>query len=153
MRNLLTALLGIYATGCMAESSADPADSEATTQALDATASAAHNDSFTVHTTDSGGYGAAEFVDHGPDGDGDDYIVIHDLCSDGHGVKAYAWINGIYLGGMYNGNGLAGAPVIWDPFGDVSGGQNVGLKVCLVDGDGDPTASSCGSATVKSVDG
>ena len=55
MGNLLAALLGIYATGCMAESSADPADSEATTQAQDATPLAAHNDSFTVHTTDSEG--------------------------------------------------------------------------------------------------
>jgi hypothetical protein len=85
---------------------------------------------------------AAEFVAHGTDGD--DYIVIHDLCGDGHGVKAYAWIDGAYFGSMYNGNGLAGAPVIWDPFIDVVGGENVGLKVCLVDGNSDPTASSCG---------
>lgn len=151
MRNLLAALLGIYATGCMGESSADPADSEATTQALDVTPAAAHDDSFTVHTIDSGACGSVEFVDHGTDGD--DYLLIHDLCGDGHGVKAYAWLDGTYLGSMYNGNGLAGAPVTWDPFGNVVGGQSIGLKVCLVDGNDDPTASSCGSATKTSVDG
>lgn len=73
--------------------------------------------------------------------------MIHDLCGDGHGVEAYAWLDGSYYGGKYNGNGLAGAPVSWDPFVFVSGQYNVGLKVCLVDGASDPTASSCGSAT------
>jgi hypothetical protein len=118
---------------------------------VDAIPSAAHNDSFTVRTTDSGGCGSAEFVDHGADGN--DYVVIRDLCRDGHGVKAYAWLDGTYDGSMYNGKGLAGAPVIWGPFSDVAAGQSVGLKVCLVDGDSDPTPSNCGSATKKSVDG
>ena len=140
---MMTKTIGIlfssFILGCVSE---DPADSDATTQAL--------SDDFTVHTTDSGvcgsgGGGSVQFVDNGPAGD--DYVVIHDLCSDGHGVKAYAWINGEYFGSMYNGNGLAGAAVTWHPWNNVFDGESVGLKVCLVDGNNDPTASSCGSAT------
>jgi hypothetical protein len=98
-----------------------------------------------------------EFVDYGPGapggGDNDDYTVIHDYCADGHGVKAYAWINGTFLGSRYNGNGLAGDPVIWDPFGNVAPGNAIGLKVCLVDGNDDPTPFDCTSTTHTSVDG
>jgi hypothetical protein len=68
-------------------------------------------------TTDS--CGAVDFVDYGPGapggGNNDDYAVVHDYCGDGHGVKAWAWLDGVLIGSQYNGNGLAGAPVIWDP--------------------------------------
>ena len=123
-----------------------------------APAAATVDDGFTVYTTD--GCGAVDFVDYGPGapggGNNDDYAVVHDYCGDGHGVKAWAWINGVYLGGKYNGSGLAGAPVVWDPFkayGNVIAGDRVGLKVCLVDGDGDTTPSRCVSFTHTSVDG
>jgi hypothetical protein len=49
-----------------------------------------------------------------------------------------------------------GSYVVWDPFkdwGNVQTGDYVGLKVCLVDGANDPTASHCDSATVRSSDG
>ena len=121
-------------------------------------AAAAHDDSFTVFTTD--GCGAVDFVDYGPGapggGDNEDYAVIHDYCSDGHGVKAWAWLNGTAIGEQYDGNGLAGAPVIWDPFkpwGNVLPGDAVGLKVCLVDGNGDPSPDKCAEHTQTSVDG
>ena len=142
MSKLIGILFPCFIFACVSE---DPTDSEVATQALDATPSAAASDDFTVRTIDSRGGGSAQFVDNGPAGD--DYIVIHDLSADGHGVKAYAWINGIYFGSMYNGNGLAGAAVTWRPWENVFDGDSVGLKVCLVDGDNDPTASSCGSAT------
>ncbi|RKN41250.1 hypothetical protein D7294_16110 [Streptomyces hoynatensis] len=99
----------------------------------------ATDDSFTVYSDDSGFCGSAEFVDYGPGaaggGNNDDYLVIHDLCSDSRGVRAYAWVNGEYLGAKNNTNGLSGAPVVWDPFGNVTGMQVVGLKVCLFDSD------------------
>jgi hypothetical protein len=121
-------------------------------------AAAAHDDSFTVYTTDR--CGAVDFVDYGAGapggGNNDDYAVVHDYCGDGHGVKAWAWLNGILIGEKYNGNGLAGDPVIWDPFkayGNVAPGDSVGLKVCLVDGNGDPTPAKCKSSTHTSEDG
>jgi hypothetical protein len=119
-----------------------------------APASAAIDDSFVTYTTD--GCGAANFVDYGtwPDGStNDDYAVVHDYCSDGHGVRAYAWLDGFYLGSKYNGNGHAGAPVYWDPFGNVLAGDVVGLQVCLVDGSGDTTPSKCVYAEHVSQDG
>ena len=76
---------------------------------------------------------------------------------------AYAWLTrgGVkrYLGDAYDGYGnfeVNGIYVIWDPFkdwGNVQPGDSVGLKVCLVDGADDPTASHCNSATVRSSDG
>jgi hypothetical protein len=121
-------------------------------------AAAAVDDSFSVSTTDD--CGAVNFVDYGPGapggGNNDDYLVIHDYCSDGHGVEGYAWLDGAYLGKKYNGNGLAGDPVVWDPFADyhnVQAGDVVGIKVCLVDGPNDATPSKCASKEHTSVDG
>lgn len=130
-------------------------------------AQAVTDDGFRAVTTDAGGCGVAEFVDYGAGapggGDNDDYVVIHDYCSDGHGVKAYAWLvvattsgtQTTYLGAKYNGNGLAGTPVYWDPFpsNEVWPGETVALKVCLVDGNSDPTASKCGENRRTSQDG
>ena len=116
---------------------------------------AAYNDSFTSRTT-NGGCGSVEFVDYGtwPSGAAhDDYAVVHDLCSDGRGVKAYAWYNGSYVGSSFNGNGLAGVPVYWDPFPNIVAGDVVALKVCLSNGPNDPNPYSCGSVTATSVDG
>jgi hypothetical protein len=132
-------------------------------------AQAASNDDFSATTTD--GCGAVNFIDYGPGADGggdnDDYLVIHDYCGDGHGVKAWAWITQnttqgpltFYLGGKYNGNGSAGDPVIWDPFKDfnpdenVAKGDIVGLKVCLVDGNTDSSPTKCDTANHTSADG
>jgi hypothetical protein len=131
-----------------------------------ATAANAVDDSFSVATTD--GCGVAEFVDYGPGapggGNNDDYIVVHDYCADGHGVRAYVWILGEYWGDRYNGNGKAGAAVIWDPFKEWGGSANLTagtsfkVEVCLVDGPNDavnePEAGSrCRSANRTSVDG
>ena len=121
-------------------------------------AGAAVNDDFAASTTD--GCGVASFIDYGPGapggGNNDDYVVIHDYCADGHGVIAYlSWDNTGYWFNKYNGNGLAGAPVVWDPFlyGNVKAGQTVWLEVCLVDGQADPTPSRCGEASHRSKDG
>jgi hypothetical protein len=121
-------------------------------------AAAAYDDSFAVYTTDR--CGAVNFVDYGAGapggGNNDDYTVVHDYCGDGHGVKAWAWLNGTLVGAKYNGSGSGGAPVIWDPFkayGNIFAGDSVGLKVCLVDGDNDPTPAKCASHTHTSVDG
>lgn len=163
MRNLPWVLLVMgtlagLAGGCMSpapdDDDTDHADLTATAQDLGITP-ASVNDNFSVSTTD--GCGRVDFVDFGEGapggGSNDDYLVIHDLCGDGHGVKAWAWRNGILLGSRYNGNGLAGDAVIWDPFGNVVPGDAVGLEVCLVDGTDDPSPSKCGSATRVSVDG
>lgn len=117
-------------------------------------ASAAVNDNFAASTTD--GCGVANFIDYGtwPSGSAnDDYVVVHDYCSDGHGIRAFAYRNGSFLGSRYNGNGLAGAPVYWDPFGNVVGGDFVELVVCLVDGSSDTTGAKCGYASRTSADG
>lgn len=127
----------------------------------DCGAAAAIDDGFNVATGD--GCGRADFVDFGPGapggGDNDDYIVIHDFCSDGHGVKVWAWLNGVSVNsdaGRYNGNGLAGDPVIWDPFkpfGNVITGDSVRIKVCLVDSSTASSGLSCHETTRISQDG
>jgi hypothetical protein len=124
------------------------------------TAVAAVDDSFSARTTD--GCGVVNFIDYGPGapggGNNDDYIVIHDYCADGHGVRARLWWNGLHWSSKYNGNGLAGDPVIWDPFrefsvNDVAAGDGLILQVCLVDGASDDTGARCGDADHISVDG
>ncbi|HEX3474794.1 MAG TPA: hypothetical protein VHT91_07115 [Kofleriaceae bacterium] len=142
----------------MAGSPADAADGPDTGSATQGVSATAIDDSFSVPTLD--GCGQVDFVDYGAGapggGNNDDYVVIHDLCPDHHGVKAWAWLNGTLLGSKYNGNGLAGDPVIWDPFSGVFNvlkGDSIGLKVCLVDGTDDLNPSSCGSRTVVSSDG
>ncbi|PJE93904.1 hypothetical protein CUT44_32475 [Streptomyces carminius] len=118
------------------------------------TAFAAVNDSFSVYTT-SGGCGSVDFVDYGEGwpggGNNDDYLVIHDYCSDGKGVRAYAWVDGVYLGARNNTNGLAGAAVLWDPVGNVTAGEKVGVKVCLFNSDN--TLSRCNEVSRVSADG
>ena len=119
-------------------------------------AGAAVNDNFNASTTD--GCGVANFIDYGPGapggGNNDDYVVIHDYCADGHGVRAYVSVDGRdSWSWQYNGNGLAGAPVVWDPFPNVKADQVVYLVVCLVDGSSDPTGSRCGEASRRSADG
>ncbi|MGW4021938.1 hypothetical protein [Streptomyces sp. NPDC005009] len=118
---------------------------------------AATNDSFAVGTT-SGGCGVVNFVDYGEGapggGNNDDYLVIHDYCGDGKGVRAYAWIDDIYLGAKNNTNGLAGSAVVWDPFkdwGNIIAGDRVGIKVCLFDSNN--TLSRCAEASRVSADG
>ncbi|NEY33624.1 hypothetical protein GTU99_15700 [Streptomyces sp. PRKS01-65] len=122
---------------------------------------AATNDSFAVGTT-NGGCGTVNFVDYGEGapggGNNDDYLVIHDYCSDGRGVRAYAWLTfggeTHYLGARNNTNGLAGDAVVWDPFadwGNVEAGDLVGLKVCLFDSNN--TLSRCAEKSQLSVDG
>ncbi|MFI5898217.1 hypothetical protein ACIA5D_49870 [Actinoplanes sp. NPDC051513] len=120
---------------------------------------ARYNDSFWVCALERA---CVDFVDAGEGwpggGDNDDYVVIHDYYADGYGTKAYAWLNGDYLGWKYNGNGYAGDPVLWDPFaafGDVHAGDYVGLKVCLSDGPGDPNTFEnwCTAYTQRSHDG
>jgi hypothetical protein len=120
-------------------------------------AGAAVNDDFAAVTTD--GCGVANFVDYGPGapggGNNDDYVVIHDYCADGHGIRAYLRVDGGILVGEYNGNGRAGAPVVWEPFlnGNVAAGQTIDMEVCLVDGRDDWSGSRCGYASHRSVDG
>jgi hypothetical protein len=124
------------------------------------TASAAVDDSFAARTTDR--CGVANFIDYGPGapggGNNDDYIVLHDYCADGHGVRVHLYWNGLHWSSVYNGNGLAGDPVIWDPFratspNDVEAGDGLQLQVCLVDGPNDDTGARCGWADRISVDG
>ena len=116
-------------------------------------ASAAVNDNFAASTTD--GCGVANYIDYGtwPDGsENDDYVVVHDYCADGHGVRAWAYRNGAEKT-RYNGNGKAGAAVYWDPFGNVKAGDFVELVVCLVDGSGDTSGSKCEYASRTIADG
>jgi hypothetical protein len=124
---------------------------------------AAVNDDFAVKTTDA--CGVANFIDYGPGaaggGNNDDYIVLHDYCSDSHGIQAFLWLNGEYWGDVYNGNGHAGAAVIWDPFkswssDNVGAGDTVQIKVCLVDGyheNDDSYGFKCKTGYHTSVDG
>jgi hypothetical protein len=120
-------------------------------------ADASTNDNFSVGTYNTD-CGQAGFVDYGlgapGGGNNDDYVKIFDVCRDGHGVKAWAWIGSTLLGSAYDGAGV-GSTVIWDPFpsGNVAPGDLVGLKVCLVDGSNDPTPFDCESASHRSVDG
>lgn len=149
----LAMLLVFCVVGCAAEPPGGEDSSD-----LRQESTAAVDDSFVVSTTD--GCGRADFVDFGPGapggGDNDDYVEIHDFCSDGHGVRAFATLSGIDLGSMYNGNGLAGDSVIWDPFkdfGNVLPGDTVVLKACLVDGPDDTTPFNCRTISRTSVDG
>src|ERR687887_383302 len=87
--------------------------------------------------------------------DNDDYIVVADICSEGDGVKAWAWLNGKCLescAGRYV-HGV-GATSYWDSFpnGEVKKGDYVGLKVCSVDGNSGPPYN-CLSHTGYSDDG
>lgn len=107
----------------------------------------------------TGGCGVAYFVDYGLDVPGNgqsnaDYIVIHDYCADGHGVKALVWFQGIYLGSKHNGDGLAGDPVIWNPFpsGNVGAGDLIGLKVCHRGWQQRPDTFQCVERSHVSVD-
>jgi len=132
--------------------------------AMASPASAATDDTFTVETADrgtvcQGGGGGAYFVDFGDGepggGSNDDYIEVHDFCPDGHGVRAWAWLNGDPLGSKYDGGGT-GSAVIWDPFkefGNVNAGDTVKMRVCLVDGSSDTTPSFCTEKSHQSVDG
>ena len=118
-----------------------------------------------VKTTD--GCGQVRFFDYGDGlpggGPNDDYLMVSDRCTDHHGVKVWAWLthNGVknYLGGSYDGFGnvLEGKPyMFWDPFKDetnVRPTDYVGLKICLVDGNDDPSPARCESATWQSLDG
>jgi hypothetical protein len=95
--------------------------------------------------------GVIAFVDDGPGvpGNGessDDYIELMDTCANKHGVKGWAWVDGKLKGERYSGKGL-GKKVIWDPFGDLKGRHYVGLKICEVDGNGDPHPGPCDRRT------
>lgn len=119
-----------------------------------AQASPSIDDSFSVQTTDGGG--VVDFIDYGPGapggGNNDDYAKVVDIRADGHGVRAYAWVDGVYKGSKYNGKGYY-SEVFWDPFGNVKANQDVGLKVCLVDGPNDTTPSHCAHDTQNIYDG
>lgn len=124
-------------------------------------ASVAVDDSFSVATL-LGGCGAVDFVDNGPGapggGNNDDYLVIHDYCSDGYGVWGIAYRNGVKLGERYNSNGLAGAPLIYDPYThagntNIGPGDTVRIDVCLADGSTSEWRFRCNSRTEESVDG
>lgn len=130
-------------------------------------ASAATDDSFWVHSdtpsdcpdsSDPAGY--IYFIDYGEGdpsnpGKNDDYITLRDTCPNGNGVRGYAWLNGTYLGSVYNGGGFDSFKV-WDPFaayGNVDAGDSVSLKICSVNGSGG-TPYDCSSIYGRiSVDG
>jgi hypothetical protein len=124
--------------------------------ALMASPAAAADDGFEVYTDNR--CGSVEYVDYGPGapggGNNDDYLLMHDYCSDGKGIKAWVWlpehVGGAY-GWKYSSNGLAGAPKFWD-LPNITGGQSIEIMVCLSVGVGG-VATSCNSRTVKSVDG
>jgi hypothetical protein len=115
------------------------------------------NDDFTIYTTDvcqdGPGYyaGSVKFVDYGPGakggGNNDDYFVVADTCRDSHGVKAWAWVDGVLEGDKYVGSG-AGTSAVWDPIGNVANGQKVGMKICEVDGNDDPLPVFCSDVTL-----
>ncbi|HEY9473292.1 MAG TPA: hypothetical protein VIS06_05490, partial [Mycobacteriales bacterium] len=77
----------------------------AATLALASPASASVEDTFGVYTSDT--CAVAVFVDYGPGapggGNNDDYVDIGDNCADSHGVRTWAWLNGVYLGSVYDG--------------------------------------------------
>lgn len=123
----------------------------------------ASDDSFGTHTTDNctdggpAGFhgGNIEFVDFGPGAtsnpaNNDDYLVVADECADGWGVTGYAWLNGTYLGSHHDGRGSATSDV-WDPFGNVRGGDLIGIKVCLQNTGGTP--HNCLDTQRTSTDG
>ena len=109
----------------------------------------AATDILEVQTTDW--CGTVRFIDYGEGAPGggpnDDYTEISDNCSDGHGVRAWAWLDGTALGSKYHGGGVT-ETVVWDPFGNVAPGGFIGLKVCLVDGADDKTGDECYEASV-----
>ena len=129
----------------------------AATLLTSAPAQAKLNDNFKAST--SNGCGVLNFRDYDPGAPGngnanDYYLVIHDYCRDGHGIRAWAFVkrrgtgNYVSLGSRFNGNGRAGAPVYWDPFtaigtGSLLGGDTVAIRVCLVDGKSDRTPFKC----------
>lgn len=123
--------------------------------ALTASPAAAADDGFEVYNASA--CGSVEFVDYGPGaaggGNNDDYTLIHDYCSDGIGIRAYAWLNNVYLGTQYSGNGLAGAAKVWDPFGNVTGGQKITLQVCLSNGSGGSPYACSAEIYRYSIDG
>ncbi|MBB5874467.1 hypothetical protein F4553_007901 [Allocatelliglobosispora scoriae] len=96
----------------------------------------------------------AEFVDYGPGDPGnsannDDYVTLTDMCGDGVGVQVNVGLNGVWLGGKYNGLGH-GKTVYFDPFpnGNVKGGDGISLQVCSRNG---PWAQAYNCAFYDSV--
>lgn len=51
---------------------------------------------------------------------------------------------GRLIGSKYNGSGRDAPPVFWDPV-QISGTHTIGMKVCNVDGNDDPTPFNCHS--------
>jgi hypothetical protein len=134
-----------------------------TAAGLAAPAAAAINDNFAVSA--GSGCGVVNFIDYGPGapggGNNDDYLVIHDYCADGYSGVVAAFLDrpgsddNPYLGSRRNNNGLAGAPVIWDPFkavGNVNANDRIRLEVCLWDGQ-DPYPITCDTGERVSADG
>lgn len=128
-------------SGCLSNETQE----EETAQVIDSATVTprAVNDDFSISTTDA--CGRVDFIDFGPgdpsnDLNNDDYFVIHDLCADSHGILATYTLTRndalIDSNTQYNGNGLAGPPVYWDPFpsGNVIGNDILNVTVCLVDG-------------------
>ena len=119
---------------------------------VDAAPSSSTHDTITVSTTD--GCGRIELVNFSPGAPipNPNYLVIHNLCGDAHGIKAWAWLNGAPLGSKFI--GLANSPTIWAPFppGSLAPGSAIGLKICLSDGPASSPTSRCGSLTRASLD-
>ncbi|MHC3816035.1 hypothetical protein [Streptomyces sp. DT9] len=87
------------------------------------------------------GYSAAlGFIDDG------DKFNVYDMCSDGHGVRAYldGNSNGIWIryNSKYNGNGLNTNVVM---SADLLTGTLYRMRICTVDGASDTTPSGCSS--------
>jgi hypothetical protein len=110
---------------------------------------AAAADSFTTYTTDN--CGAIQYVDDG------DYFVLHDYCSDSHGVRAQVTITfeGYveYYDSRYDPNGLAGDAFYWYTGYDVVVEDKICVTVGLVDGASDTSFSKPRSACHTSSDG
>ncbi|MBV1856600.1 hypothetical protein [Catellatospora tritici] len=104
----------------------------AATMLVASPAAAAIDDSFQIGTPD--GCAVLNFVDSGyypPTGsNNDDFFVIHDYCADGRGVTGFAQLNYGTQKTAHNGSGLNGAPVYWDPFGNVVGNDIISMYVC-----------------------
>jgi hypothetical protein len=113
-------------------------------------AMAGYNDSFSVKTPN--GCGSIEFVDYGdtPWGKQDDFVIVHDLCGGGRGVRGYAtsWVPGqessVSTITCHNSNGLAGAAK-YCTLPELSAGDRLLLQVELTK-DGTPIAGTMGSA-------
>jgi hypothetical protein len=93
--------------------------------------------------------GFVQFQDYGDGaaggGKNDDYLIVGDSCPNGDGVKAWAWVDGVAKGSMYNGNG-AYTNKIWDPLGNLKDGASLGMKICSVSGN-NGTPYHCNSIT------